>query len=266
MTAPAAMPNPPAAEPVLELRAVSVASLREPSGALLEDVNWTVRRGDYWAIGGLLRSGKSDLLAVAAGLLRPARGESRLFGCDLFACHEAEQLAVRRRVGFVFDGGQLLHELTLEQNVALPLRYHLAPGEDEPAERIRALVALTDLEPWAGRRPADVSRNWQQRFGLARALALQPELLLLDDPLSGLDPRDAGWWIETLAALAAGHPLLDGRPLTLVVTGNDLRPWRDRARRFALLQDCNFIALGEQAGLDSPGQPALTALLRPWNS
>ena len=82
----------------------------------------------------------------------------------------------------------------------------------------------------------------------------------------GLDPRDAGWWIETLGNLAAGHPLIDNRPLTVVVTGNDLRPWRGRARRFALLQDRNFIELAENAGLDSQGQPALTELLRPWNA
>lgn len=266
MTASAVIASPAPGEVALEMRGVTVESLRDPPGAVLENVNWTVRNGDYWAIGGLHRSGKSDLLAVAAGLLRPASGESLLFGCDPFTCSEPEQVAVRRRVGFVFDGGQLLHDLTLEENVALPLRYHLAPGERELAPRLQALVALTHLEPWAGRRPANVSRNWQQRFGLARALALQPELLLLDDPLSGLDPADAAWWLETLASLAAGHTILGGRPLTLVVTGNDLRPWRGRARQFALLQDQSFIALDPSTGLDSLGQPALTALLRPWSA
>lgn len=252
--------------PVLEMRGVAVSTLRDPSVLLLEDVNWRVGRGDYWAIGGLLRSGKSDLLAVAGGLAQPVRGQCQWFGESAEALLEDERLAIRRKVGLVFDGGQLLSELTLAENVALPLRYHLERDEAEPTERIEALVALTDLEPWAGHRPAEVSRNWQQRYGLARALALKPELLLLDDPLSGLDPRDAAWWIEKLEALAAGHPLLDGRPLTLVATGNDLRPWRGSARQFALLQDRSFVALGDRPALDVKTQPLLNELLRPWNT
>jgi ABC-type transporter Mla maintaining outer membrane lipid asymmetry ATPase subunit MlaF len=264
MTATAASVDPKV--PVLEMRDVVISALRDPSKLLLEDVNWTVKRGDYWAIGGLLRSGKSDLLAVAGALAQPTRGECRWFGETGEGLLEDERLAVRRKVGLVFDGGQLMNELTLAENVALPLRYHLEPEEAEPTERIEALIALTGLEPWAGKRPADVSRNWQQRFGLARALALKPELLLLDDPLSGLDPRDAAWWIEKLEALAAGHPLLAGRPLTLVVTGNDFRPWRGSARQFALLQDRSFVALGDRPALDAQHQPVLNDLLRPWQT
>ncbi len=250
--------------PVLVMRSVAVATLRDPSMLLLEDVNWTVSRGDYWAIGGLLRSGKTDLLSVAGGLAQPVRGECRWFGESAEALLDDERLAIRRKVGLVFDGGQLLNDLTLAENVALPLRYHLGSEEAEFAGRIEALIALTGLEPWAGRRPADVSRNWQQRFGLARALALKPELLLLDDPLSGLDPRDAAWWIEKLDALSSGHPLLGGRPLTLVVASNHLRPWRESARQFALLQDRSFVALGDRPALEAQRQPMLNELLRPW--
>lgn len=252
--------------PVLEMRGVAICALREPSKVLLEDVNWTVSRGDYWAIGGLLRSGKTDLLGVAGGLAQPVRGCCRWFGESSEALLEDEQLPLRRKVGLVFDGGQLLSELTLAENVALPLRYHLEREEAEPTERIEALIALTGLEPWAGQRPAEVSRNWQQRFGLARALALKPELLLLDDPLSGLDPRDAAWWIEKLEALAAGHALLDGRTLTLLVTTNDLRPWRSSARQFALLQERSFVSLGDRPALASQHQPVLNELLRPWHT
>ncbi|MFM1768406.1 MAG: hypothetical protein RJA22_935 [Verrucomicrobiota bacterium] len=260
-----AAPAAPAACPALELCGVSVPASDDPGRTVLEEVNWSVAVGDYWAVGGLARSGKSRLLAVAAGLQRPGRGACRVFGCDTRPDPATREAAWRRRVGYVFDGGQLIHQLTLAENVALPLRYHWVEGEPDPAARIEALVGLTGLEAWGGRYPAQVSRNWQQRFGLARALALGPELLLLDDPLSGLDPQEAAWWLETLAGLAAGHPLLGGRPLTLVVTGNDLRPWRRSARQFAILQDRAFLTLGGLPDADTDVPPVLAQLLRPWH-
>ena len=247
--------------PALEMREVTVTSLRDAGNIVLEAVNWTVATGDFWAVAGLLRSGKSDLMALAAGITRPPRGSCRLFGKELVAGFEQERLALRLRVGLVFDGGQLIHHLTLAENIALPLRYHFDDGGEKTDQRIQALIELTGLEPWAGSLPADVNRNWQQRFGLARALALKPEVLLLDNPLTGLDPRDAGWWLETVDALAAGHPLMDGKPLTLAVTGDDLRPWRNRARQFAILKNRQFISLGTRADLASHAEPLLQELL-----
>jgi len=249
-----------AAVPAFEMRDVTVTASRDASAVVLEQVNWTVEAGDFWAVAGLTRSGKSDLLALAAGVSRPSRGVHHLFGQELIAGFEHERLALRLRIGLVFDGGQLLQHLTLEENIALPLLYHRGVSPEISA-RIQALVELTGLEPWARSTPGTVNRNWQQRIGLARALALKPDILLLDNPLTGLDPRDAGWWLDTLGALAAGHPIVDGKPLTLVVTGDDLRPWRTRARQFAVLKDQQFIPLGQRADLDGHHEPLLQELL-----
>src|SRR5215510_10262575 len=142
--------------PAMEMRDVTVTSIHDSSDAVLEGVNWTVAVGDFWAVAGLLRSGKSDLMALAAGITRPARGTYRLFGRELIAGFEYERLAARLHIGLVFDGGQLLHHLTLAENVALPLRYHFAHGGSELDGRIEALIKLTGLEPWAERHPADV--------------------------------------------------------------------------------------------------------------
>ena len=243
---PHSSPSPESDPPALELKGVTVMALRDPAQSVLQDVNWTVARYDYWAVAGLLRSGKSDLMALAAGITQPAIGTYHLFGRELASGFEHEQLALRLRIGLVFDGGQLLHDLTLEDNIALPLRYHAGLSVLEINERIRALLEFTGLEPWAERRPDSINRSWQQRIGLARALALRPEVLLLDSPLTGLDPRDAAWWLETVDGLAAGHPLLGGRPLTLVVTGDDLRPWLAHARRFAVLRSGHFIPIGSR--------------------
>jgi ABC-type transporter Mla maintaining outer membrane lipid asymmetry ATPase subunit MlaF len=247
--------------PALEMRDVSVTTLRDAREIVIEGVNWTVAAGDFWAVAGLLRSGKSDLMALAAGITRPALGSCRLFGKELVAGFEHERLALRLRIGLVFDGGRLLHHLTLAENIALPLRYHFNDGGAPIDQRIRALLELTGLEPWADQHPADVNRNWQQRIGLARALALKPEVLLLDNPLTGLDPRDAAWWLEIVDVLAAGHTIVDGKPLTLVVTGDDLRPWRNRARQFAILKNRQFIPLGTRGDLAGHAEPLLQDLL-----
>src|SRR4026207_2428232 len=99
--------------PALEMRDVTVTALRDANHPVLEGVNWTVAVGDFWAVAGLLRSGKSDLMALAAGLTRAGRGTCWLFGKELVAGFERDQLALRLRIGLVFDGGQLLHHLTL---------------------------------------------------------------------------------------------------------------------------------------------------------
>jgi ABC-type transporter Mla maintaining outer membrane lipid asymmetry ATPase subunit MlaF len=91
---------------------------------------------------------------------------------------------------------------------------------------------------------------------------MRPEVLLLDSPLSGLDPREANWWLDILGALSAGHPIV-GRPVTLAVTGDDLRPWRKRARQFAVLKDHAFVDLGNVSETDINRDPLLRDLLPP---
>jgi ABC-type transporter Mla maintaining outer membrane lipid asymmetry ATPase subunit MlaF len=199
-------------------------------------------------------------MATAAGLMRPARGIFRVFGKDEFD-FERDRLALRRRVGLVFDGGQLLHHLTLAENIALPLHYHEEPDNPVPDERIRALIDFIDLEASAGMRPSDVNWNLRQRVGLARALALLPDALLLDSPFTGLDARDAAWWLGKMDALHRGHPIAGGRPITIVGTGDDLRPWHQSATHFAVVGGRRFVHLGGRAELTNHAEPLLRELL-----
>ncbi len=245
----------------LEMTGVGVASTT-PDQALLEDVNWTVTEGDYWIVGGLQGAGKSALLFTAAGLVPPLRGFFRVFGREIAPGYEAELLAARLMVALVFDGGRLLDHLSLGENVALPLEYHQGTSAGECASRAASLLEFVGLADYTNRMPGTVNRNLQQRAGLARALALKPRVLLLDNPLTGLDPRDAWWWLDHIDQLAAGHPMNDGRPLTIVATGDDLRPWRTRARQFAVLDNRRFICLGSQAELTEHPEPSLQELLR----
>lgn len=259
MTTPASEPKPPVL--ALEMIDVTVGSLKDPEWVVLKGVNWSVAAGDYWAIGGLNASGKSDFMAMAAGIMRPLAGIYRVFGRERAARFENELLEERLRIGLVFDGGQLFHHLTIAENIALPLRYHQNRAIEDVAGATAALLDLTGLTAVADENPGAISRNRQQRAGLARALSLNPEVLLLDNPLSGLDPRDVAWWLDLLDQLSAGHPIAGGRPKTLVVTGDDLRPWKERGHQFAVLKDTAFINLGDRPALSAHTEPLLRELL-----
>ena len=251
-------PNPP--ETVVEMNAVAAGSLRDPNALAVENVNWRVAAGDYWVVAGLHGSGKSDFLMMAAGLMQPARGSYRLFGEEMPIFGEAH-LPTRLRLGLVFDGGQLLNHLTLAENVALPLRYHRNLTPAQAGQAVEAMLELTELTPWASSTPGAVGRNWQKRAGLARALMLRPEVLLLDNPLAGLDLRHANWWLNFLDQLSAGHTLLACNPMTLVVTAEDLRPWRSRARQFVVLKGRQFVVFGSRAELEQAAEPLVQEML-----
>ena len=256
----------PAAEtstppPLLQLSGVVLAAQRR-AAARAEAIDWCVAAGDYWVIGGLPAAGKSDLLALAAGLQRPAQGQFFLFGQETDQMGEEEFLRERMRVGLVFaDGGRLFNQFTVAENVALPLCYHHNCPVAEVLEPVQAILELTGLTPLAHNTPGVIGRSMRQRTGLARALALKPELLLLDDPVAGLDLRQTRWWLELLASLSDGHPLMEGKKITLAVTAGDLRPWVEAGRQFALLKQNRFLPLGGKVEMDVSTEPLLRELL-----
>lgn len=234
---------------VIEMSGVTAVSLKDPGVAVVEGVDWKVSAGDFWVVAGLQGSGKSDFLMMTAGLTAPQRGSYRLFGEEM-PIFEEERLPQRLRLGFVFDGGQLFNRLTVAENIALPLRYHRELTAEQISERVDELLKLTELTSWANSTPGSLGRAWQKRAGLARALALQPEVLLLDNPVSGVDFRHAQWWFNLLDELSAGHDLMpDKRPVTLVVGVDDLRPWRASGRQFAVLKERRLAVLDAQAQL-----------------
>jgi ABC-type transporter Mla maintaining outer membrane lipid asymmetry ATPase subunit MlaF len=234
--------------------------MRDISFVVLEDVNWRVAPGEFWTVAGQQHSGKSDFLMLTAGLMAPVKGECKLFGADIQTFGEAK-LEERLHVGFVFAGGQLFNQLTLRENVSLPLQYHHDLTPAAAAQEAQTLLELLELTPQADITPPNVSDNWRRRAALARALILRPKLLLLDEPLAGLGMRHLHWWLRFLDQLSHGHNWCGGRPMTVVATTDDLRPWRSANRKFALAHDKKFFPLGAWNEVESADDPVVKELL-----
>jgi len=247
-------------EIVIEMIGVSTGTMRDPGELVLEDVNWSVARGEFWVIAGQQHSGKSDFLTMTAGLMPPAKGSYRFFGNETRIFNES-RVNDRLRMGLVFENAQLFPDLTIAENVALPLRYHRNLPLPAALKAIEALLEVTELKPIADVTPANLPRSWHRRAGLARALTLQPEILLLDNPFGGLDARHSHWWIKFLNQLWRGHQAVGEQPMTIIATTDDLRPWRTEARRFALLKDGGFTPMGSWKDVSTADEPVVKELL-----
>lgn len=245
---------------VIEMRGARIGALRDPALTVLESVDWTVLPGEFWVVAGPQHSGKTDLLMHAAGLMAPERGVCRVFD-GRPRDFDAPPVPERQRAGLVFAGGKLFQELTVAENVALPLRYQKDLTAAEAARAVAVLLELLELAPYANFMPANLALNWRQRAALARALVLQPELLLLDNPLAGLSARHRLWLMKFLDRLWRGHEYFSARPMTLVVATDDLRAWRHAGRRFAVLDDKQFCALGGWPDVEAARRPVVSELL-----
>ena len=175
----------PATEPVVEVR-----DLVKTFGGrtVLNGISFRVMPGETVIIMGGSGCGKSTLLRHLIGALKPDSGSIRLFGQEITCMSEREMDAVRRRFGVLFQSGALLQSLTVGENVALPIQEHSRVGDNIVDLMIKMKLELVGLTGFEDLKPAEISGGMKKRVGLARALALDPELLFSDEPTSGLDP------------------------------------------------------------------------------
>jgi len=177
------------AEPVVELRGVDAGYGER---LILSGIDFSVRRGQLVAVMGGSGSGKTTLLRLVSGQLRARKGNVRVFGESLERISEKELYALRRRMGMLFQFGALFTDLSVFDNVAYPLREHT----DLPESMIRDLVLLklnaVGLRGAATLMPGELSGGMARRVALARSVALDPELIMYDEPFAGLDPISLG--------------------------------------------------------------------------
>jgi len=183
-TAAATRPRPAAGEPVIEL-----VGVEKSFGAqvVLRGVDMVVEAGKTTVIVGPSGEGKSVILKHMLGLMRPDRGEVRLFGHDLARLRGGRLRQVRTRFGVLFQGVALFDSMTVFDNVALPLRERTTAKHREVRDRVMERLALMDLHDVEHKYPAQLSGGMQKRVGLARALVLDPDVVFFDEPTTGLD-------------------------------------------------------------------------------
>jgi len=216
---------------------------------VLRGVDLAVRRGETMVVLGGSGSGKSVLLKHLNGLLRPDRGEVRVLGCDVARLDEAALVPVRRRMSYIFQNSALFDSLSVGENVAFALREHERLDEAAIAARVGALLESVGLAGTERLFPAELSGGMRKRVALARGLALDPEVVLYDEPTAGLDPLTGA----AITALIKG--IADGRGATSLVVTHDLAVARELDGRGALLRDGVFAFLGtlaEAAEQDGP--------------
>lgn len=215
------------AEPLVSVRSLSVRFGRQE---VLRDINLDVPAGETLALIGESGCGKTVLLKCIVGLLRPNEGHVTFDGRDLATLSERDLSQLRIRFGFVFQGAALFDSMTVAQNVAFPLRQHSTQSPEEVEAIVLARLAEVGLpENVVPKKPAELSGGMRKRVGLARALVMNPELMLYDEPTTGLDPVMSDVINELILRTRKRHPV------TSIVVTHDMRTAQKVADRIVML-------------------------------
>jgi phospholipid/cholesterol/gamma-HCH transport system ATP-binding protein len=234
---------------VIEIRNLNT---RFGSAVVHQDVNLTVRKGEIFALVGASGCGKSTLLRETIVLQRPTSGSIRVFDQEVVGMNDERALPLRRRWGVMFERGALFSSLTVKENVGMVLREHTSLSARLVAELCSVKIALTGLPADAGPKyPSELSGGMRKRAALARALALDPELLLLDEPTAGLDPLSASGIDELV------RHLKDALGLTVLMVTHDLDLLWRAADRVAVLHDGRILGAGTMNDLSGSEHPMI---------
>ncbi|MGA7110815.1 MAG: ABC transporter ATP-binding protein [Terracidiphilus sp.] len=206
---------------------------------VLHRISLSVGRGETLAVLGRSGTGKSVLLRLIIGLEKPDSGSVRIHGQDIAGLALDQLGEIRKKMGFLFQHAALYDSLTVGENVAFPLQHHRgAMSKSERADRVNQLLAEVGMEGNLEKMPSDISGGMQKRVGLARALALDPEILLLDEPTAGLDPISSAEIGELILKLQRE------RQMASVVVTHNLHSAKTIANRLAILNEGDVVIEG----------------------
>ena len=209
------------------------------SQRVLNGISLTVSRGETLAVLGRSGTGKSVLLRLIIGLQKPDSGSVRIHGQDITGLDLDQLGGIRKKMGFLFQHAALYDSLTVAQNVAFPLQHHRKEmAKCEQDDLVKELLAEVGMEGDLEKMPSDLSGGMQKRVGLARALALEPDILLLDEPTAGLDPISSGKLDDLVLKLQEEHQMA-----SIFVT-HDLHSAKTIADRLALINEGNVVIEG----------------------
>ncbi|MGA9981767.1 MAG: ABC transporter ATP-binding protein [Candidatus Sulfotelmatobacter sp.] len=238
---------------------IAVVDLHKSFGSqhVLKGVSLAVKRGETLAVLGRSGTGKSVLLRLIIGLEKPDSGSILLHGQDIAGLALDQMGEIRKKMGFLFQHAALYDSLTVEQNVAFPLQHHRkGMSKRDLADHVRQLLVEVGMDYALAKMPSDISGGMQKRVGLARALALEPDILLLDEPTAGLDPISSGEIDDLILKLQQEHHMA-----SIVVT-HDLHSAKTIADRLALLNEGEVVIEGDFEELQQSDIPFVKEFLR----
>jgi phospholipid/cholesterol/gamma-HCH transport system ATP-binding protein len=221
---------------------VAVENLTKTFGRqrVLNGISLSVSRGETLAVLGRSGTGKSVLLRLIIGLEQPDSGSICIHDQEIAGLALDRMSEIRKRMGFLFQQAALYDSLTVQENVAFPLEHHRKDlSRSEREARVNQLLSEVGMEGNLQKMPSDISGGMQKRVGLARALALEPEILLLDEPTAGLDPISSSEIDELILKLQREHQMA-----SIVVT-HDMHSARTIANRLAILNEGDVVIEGK---------------------
>ncbi len=236
---------------------ISVRDLRVNYGEreILHGINFDVNRGETLVILGGSGSGKSTLLRTLVGLERPSSGQIWIKGKDIAAIPPSEMDEIRKKIGMSFQGGALFGSMTVGENVALPLREHTQLEDSTIGIMLRLKLEQVGLQGFEYYMPSQLSGGMKKRAAVARALAMDPEILFFDEPSAGLDPIIAAGIDQLILELKQAFRM------TIIVVTHELASAYLIADRMVLIDKGNIVAIGTTEEMRASTQPRVRQFL-----